>query len=363
MAMIRITGNFPGANPKSNDIIKEGNLDFVLCPMSENKESFRLETKIENTFSREKKIHLNIKWPDGEWTKLKDCVFVKGEKDADWSVAPGEVSGNKTHIRLSAAPGETYVCLHPRYSYDDGERFAEGLKNPCVRQYVAGKSMEGRNIRCIEITNLEIKTVAKTKIFIAARNHAYETSGNYCVEGMINWLLSEDPLAKYSLAKNTFYFLPMTNPDGVDNGLDRLTRIGGADLNRDSETNLRLQPGSLPDTSHETFFRILDEVRPDILLNLHSYNFKHRDEIHGRTMEEIERFIRFMPDQTEAGKIWQRIVSEGENMSLKYCREKFNTTALLLEIPWFGRNVNIMRQTGIKIIRAAILMNTKYGDS
>ena len=67
---------------------------------------------------------------------------------------------------------------------------------------------------------------------IMARNHAYESAGNYCIDGMVDFLLSRDSLAEYLLTKFSFHILQMTNPDGVYKGLSRLSSPKGADLNR-----------------------------------------------------------------------------------------------------------------------------------
>jgi len=359
---IDVVGDFCGANPKTDRITSSGSHEFILRPSSETAgESFRLETKIVNRRSEPAEVRLIIEWPVKQWIELKDYLYVMGEADKDWILVPASTEESRTLITITAAPGETYVCLHPKYSYDDCEKYIAGLNHPWIAKENLGLSGEGRNIRRIAVTDRRI--CDGKNILIVGRNHACETSANYCIEGMLTWLTSTDPIARYALKKFIFNFLPMTNPDGVANGLDRFTRQGGADLNRDDATNRLLYPGSMPDKSHEVYFRALDAIKPSVFACLHSYNFRHKDQIFGGTEEEIDKFITFMPDQIEAGKVWLKTVSDGKNKPEGYCRNKFGATSFLLEVPWFGRNGRTMRETGVKIIRALILMHSLQKDN
>ena len=73
----------------------------------------------------------------------------------------------------------------------------------------------------------------------------------------------------------------------------------------------------------------------------------------------------YMPDQVEYGKRWyiedaeeyfkihQSYVIPDTIKSWKnYCEEKFGSTGLVFEFPWFGRNTQIMRETGKKALKA-----------
>jgi len=66
---------------------------------------------------------------------------------------------------------------------------------------------------------------------ITSRVHPGETVASYKVEGLINFLLSDNPKACYMRKKFIFYIIPMLNPDGVINGNYRCS-LAGCDLNR-----------------------------------------------------------------------------------------------------------------------------------
>ena len=71
----------------------------------------------------------------------------------------------------------------------------------------------------------------KKSIIFTARVHPGESNGSYVIQGVLEYLLSNDPGAK-NLRKNfIFKIVPMLNPDGVIRGNFRMN-ILGKDLNR-----------------------------------------------------------------------------------------------------------------------------------
>ena len=63
----------------------------------------------------------------------------------------------------------------------------------------------------------------KKVIYIVGRQHAAETSSSHMLEGLINFLISDEPYA-YGLRNHyVWYIVPMANPDGVYLGNSRAT--------------------------------------------------------------------------------------------------------------------------------------------
>jgi len=52
---------------------------------------------------------------------------------------------------------------------------------------------------------------------------------------------------------------------------------------------------------------------------------------------------------------WSRGTLPPARIALK---KEYKTFPLLIELPWFGRNAASMRNMGVKLIKALILMNT-----
>jgi hypothetical protein len=69
-------------------------------------------------------------------------------------------------------------------------------------------------IQHIEITDPN-STTQKARVWIQARTHPGETPTNFVLEGLIDFLLSEDSIAKSMREQLIFHIIPMHNPDGV----------------------------------------------------------------------------------------------------------------------------------------------------
>ena len=68
-------------------------------------------------------------------------------------------------------------------------------------------------------------------MIISARVHPGESNASYIVEGLIDFLLSQDREAKHLRDTYVFKIVPMLNPDGVVVGNYRCS-LAGVDLNR-----------------------------------------------------------------------------------------------------------------------------------
>jgi murein tripeptide amidase MpaA len=55
-------------------------------------------------------------------------------------------------------------------------------------------------------------------VFLSGRVHPGESNSSHIVEGIFQYLLSEDEEAKVLRRKCIFKIIPMLNPDGVVNG-------------------------------------------------------------------------------------------------------------------------------------------------
>jgi murein tripeptide amidase MpaA len=68
-------------------------------------------------------------------------------------------------------------------------------------------------------------------IVITSRVHPGESNASFIVEGILNYLVSDDDDARYLRNNFVFKIIPMLNPDGVIIGNYR-TSLSGLDLNR-----------------------------------------------------------------------------------------------------------------------------------
>lgn len=286
-----------------------------------------------------------------EFMSYRNFVVVGPPEREEWRTVMADVEGSVAHVRLDLPPGETEVHWHPPYNYARGERFVAELRShPLVKVERIGHSPEGRNLWLLRISDGSRRT--KKNFLIRARVHAYESGGSYAMEGMVLWLLSNNAYAAAALREYVFCVIPMANPDGVHNGLGRLTAPQGADL---SFLSYRADPAG------DSMRQVIDRLRPAVAIDLHNWQSKHVDGLLGLAPPVRERFVRFMPDQLDTGKEWmirdpQPLSAQAPERELfrNYCERNFQSLAVAFEFPWFGRGTDDMRTVGRKCLWALL---------
>jgi len=364
---VRLEVDFEGSCPHSPEGVKqEGPGAFRVFPswrpslgISEESvgRSTRLGFRLVNAGQHPEPIQVRIDWqydqapPKNrpnfasreEYMALRDFVVVRGPQDRDWRTVMLDVDGAVGLLRLRVAPGATEVHWHPPYTFSQCVQFvAEVGRNPRVRVEQIGQSEEGRPIHLLRITDASPR--AKKPVLIRARVHAYESGGSYAMEGMVRWLLSDEAYAVAAVHEYAFHVIPLANPDGVVNGLGRLTAPQGADLTFLASRHDRL---------HEVMQKTVDRLRPVLFVDLHNWQSKQIDGLLGLNPDVRERFLRFMPDQVQFGKQWfirepSPVVPRppAQDMLGTYCRRCYKSVTVSFEFPWFGRTVADMRTTG-----------------
>jgi len=95
-------------------------------------------------------------------------------------------------------------------------------------------TLAGNQCDLLLITNFTSKPEAiaeRPAVILTARVHPGESNSSYMIEGVINYLLSEDEGAQNLRERYVFKIVPMLNPDGVVVGNYRCS-LSGSDLNR-----------------------------------------------------------------------------------------------------------------------------------
>ena len=364
---IRIITGFDGASPFSkNGIIKHKKGFFEFMPSwrpepGVSEEALgcgsRFSIKVENTSRQHVQFKHFINWQDENEIRLKyhDYVMVLFPKKNDWEILSCTLDCPGAWLELTLPPGITHIGTSPWYGYQKAIEYLESKKEfPEVEYFSVGKSEEDRDIPVLIIDSGN--SVDKKDVVIMARNHAYESAGSFCLEGMIDMLLEN--VEKSNLYKNKyrFHFLPMTNPDGVVNGMSRLTAPKGVDLNRCIEQD---------DSAWYALKNYIDKVKPAYLLNIHNWMDKEKDGILANTERMALEFRRQMPDLIEDGHYWELEWTElylknnqlsecpPESESWKdYVKKKFKSTALTLELPWYNRTTARMKKIGQQSLTA-----------
>ena len=122
------------------------------------------------------------------------------------------------------------------YTYSQLGQYLSSLNmyKKILRMDSIGQTLDNNKLYMLIITNFEdsFETLANKKaIIFTARVHPGESSSSFVIQGLIEYLLSNDTKA-INLRKNyIFKIVPMLNPDGVIRGNFRMNSVG-KDLNR-----------------------------------------------------------------------------------------------------------------------------------
>ncbi len=116
-------------------------------------------------------------------------------------------------------------------SYEDVVRLvSDWEKRPCVKVHVLGKSLGGRNIYRVELTDPESGVPRGQRwTHYFANQHPGEHNAQWRMAGMVDWLLSES--GRDCLGRSICHFVLMSSPDAPSHGWYRVN-AQGVDMNR-----------------------------------------------------------------------------------------------------------------------------------
>jgi len=128
---------------------------------------------------------------------------------------------------------EVQIATFFPFSYGKMSNFVDSVStSQWATKTVLGSSVQGRDLDLLTITNPAIPIGNKNVIYLISRQHGAETAGSHMLEGLIQFLISDDEYAAGFRDNYFWYFVPMVNPDGVFVGSSRATWLGN-DANRD----------------------------------------------------------------------------------------------------------------------------------
>lgn len=103
-----------------------------------------------------------------------------------------------------------------------------------VRRAPLCKTLAGNDCDMVIVTNFKSepeKIAERSAIVLSGRVHPGESNASWIMEGVLDFISSEDMIAKQLRDRFVFKIVPMLNPDGVIVGNYRCS-LSGFDLNR-----------------------------------------------------------------------------------------------------------------------------------
>ena len=128
---------------------------------------------------------------------------------------PYEVWRTQQHTSSVAASPFTHATVSGNGGYVIGQS-AGGVDD-------VGRIVPPQDLLAYQVTDAGFAPTggAKRKIVLAAGNHSGENASNYVMEGLVDFLLSDDPRAAGLRRSAEFYVYPQVNPDGRYGGYYR----------------------------------------------------------------------------------------------------------------------------------------------
>ncbi|MBI3878666.1 MAG: hypothetical protein HY301_01195 [Verrucomicrobia bacterium] len=179
-------------------------------------------------------------------------------------------------LKFHAESNTLWIAHIPPYTHGDLLRLlADVDRSPHARTEVIGKTVQGRDLHLVTVTDFSTPDDTKKTVWLQARQHAWEAGTSYVMEGALRFVTSDDPRAAELRRKVVFKFTPMMHPDGCANGWVRFN-ANGFDVNRHwdevdlrDKEKLRLMPEIW--YVKRAVFALLDSGRRiDLMINLHN---------------------------------------------------------------------------------------------
>jgi hypothetical protein len=156
------------------------------------------------------------------------------------------------------------------YTNKDLENLLNSFRNsPYLEEQSVGRSVEGRGIPLLTITNPKVPERGKMVIWLMFRQHAWETGSSWAGDGAVRFLLSDDARAARIRDRLIYKVFPLADPDGVARGGVRFNE-NGYDLNRNWDTP---DPRKMPEiwAQRRAILAWVDSRhRLDLFLSLHN---------------------------------------------------------------------------------------------
>lgn len=227
---------------------------------------------------------LRITVPNGN--KSSDLRAVYSYDRQTWQAVSVQRAAFDFDIPLEPGRQAVYFATFYPYMYSQGVAHNKRLaRSRYVKFSVAGKSVKGRDISLATITDPGVDDAGKWRAFLLGGTHGQENASLYGVEGMLDFLSSEDSLAREMRHAVIWKIIPIQNVDAAAEGLDRRNAAGinlyfdwGFHEEKPANAATGTPDPAIPksDFSQPETRVAMDSItsfRPHVFLDVHSWHF------------------------------------------------------------------------------------------
>ncbi len=176
----------------------------------------------------------------------------------------------RLRLRFTPEQDPVWIAHVPPYTNDNLSRLIDEFReHPHFRREVVGKTVDGRDMLLLTVTDPQVPPEGKKVAWLMFRQHSWETGSSWAGEGALRYLLSNDPEAVRMRRAMIFKIFPMADPDGVARGGVRFN-VHGYDLNRNWDA---VNPELMPEIAaqRQAILNWVDSgKRIDLFLTLHN---------------------------------------------------------------------------------------------
>jgi hypothetical protein len=159
-----------------------------------------------------------------------------------------DVSNPSLTYKIDMPSDRVWIAHAPPYTLANFKALSEDLvRDPDVTIETTGRSVEGRDIPLVTITDHRKTDKNKKVLWLMFRQHAWESGSSWTGEGLMRFVSSADPVARQIRREAIVKVLPLCDPDGVFHGTVRFNRYG-FDLNRNWDV---VDPVKMPEITAE----------------------------------------------------------------------------------------------------------------
>jgi hypothetical protein len=226
---------------------------------------------------------------------------VSSDGGATWSRIPNtSYDGGVFSFHHTPVSDAEWIALQPIYNFSRWTDLAAQIQNhPMVDSLVViTQTLQGRPVHLVKVTDPSVPDAEKGAVWVTARQHPAEVAGSFKAEGLLLWLLSDDPQASELRKRAVFYVVPFLNPDGVALGNYRVNSVG-ANLNREWANQNPATAPSIAATTAAIEAYVASGRRFDFFADLHAYSslrknfffYSGRDRAPEEDVQEIEAIM------------------------------------------------------------------------
>jgi hypothetical protein len=130
---------------------------------------------------------------------------------------PGMRVGKRIVFTIKFEAAEVWLAWGPPFvPADAAAQVTEAAKkSPYVQSFELCRTLEGRPVPAMRISQPNPENLEKYGIWIHARQHAWESGSCWVCRGLVEWLVSDDPRAESLRKSADFVIVPIMDIDNV----------------------------------------------------------------------------------------------------------------------------------------------------